>query len=120
MEHQHDQTDDQQDVDEAGANVKGEKAKQPENNQNYGDESEHSFVFSRRGKEFRESCGSPSCDGRCPGVITQGNLRRVRGTSSIGIRHGGGTAKVGQCAILNSGDWEFSYVDFEQGDPKEK
>jgi hypothetical protein len=48
MENKHDQSDDQQDVDEAGANVKGEKAKQPENNQNQGAKSEHSFASSRR------------------------------------------------------------------------
>jgi hypothetical protein len=44
MENKHDQSDHQQDVDEAGANVKCEKAKQPENNQNQGNKSEHSFA----------------------------------------------------------------------------
>ena len=41
VENKHDQSDDQQDVNEAGANVKCEEAKQPENNQNQGDKSEH-------------------------------------------------------------------------------
>jgi hypothetical protein len=74
MENEHDQSDDQQDVDEAGANVKCEKAKQPENNQNQGDKSEHSFASSSKGERFRESRSSPSCDGRCRKVITQGIL----------------------------------------------
>jgi hypothetical protein len=74
MENEHDQTDDQQDVDQAGANVKCEKAKQPENNQNQGDKSEHRLVSSSRGEEFRESCCPPSCDGRYAKVITQGIL----------------------------------------------
>jgi len=52
MENKHDQSDDQQDVDEAGANVKCEKSKQPENNQNQGDESEHSLASSSRGEEL--------------------------------------------------------------------
>jgi len=47
MENKHDQSDDQQDVNEAGANVKCEKAKQPENNQNQGDKSEHSLASCR-------------------------------------------------------------------------
>jgi hypothetical protein len=46
MENEQDQADNQQDVDEAGTNVKCEKAKQPENNQNQGDQSEHGFVSS--------------------------------------------------------------------------
>jgi len=64
MENKHDQSDDQQDVNEAGANVKCEKAKQPENNQNQGDKSEHSFA-SCRARNW-ECYGSPSGDGRCP------------------------------------------------------
>ena len=64
MENEHDQADDQQDVDEAGANVKCEKAQQPENNQNQSDKSKHSFASSSSGEQFRESCGSPSRDGR--------------------------------------------------------
>jgi len=52
MENKHDQSDDQQDVDEAGANVKCEKAKQPENNQNQCDKSEHRFAASSGGEEL--------------------------------------------------------------------
>jgi hypothetical protein len=51
MENKHDQSDDQQDVNEAGANVKCEEAKQPKNDQNQGDKSEHSFA-SCRGEEL--------------------------------------------------------------------
>jgi hypothetical protein len=51
MENKHDQSDDQQDVDEAGPNVKCEKARQPENNQNQGDKSEHGFTSSSGGEE---------------------------------------------------------------------
>jgi hypothetical protein len=46
MENEQDQADDQQDVHEAGANVKCEKAKQPQNHQNQGDKSDGSFVSS--------------------------------------------------------------------------
>jgi hypothetical protein len=77
MENEQDQADDQQDVNEAGTNVKCEKAKQPENNQNQGNKSEHRFVSSNRGEEFRESCGSLSCDGRCPKAITREDFRRA-------------------------------------------
>jgi len=52
MENKHDQSDDQQDVDEAGANVKCEKAKQPEHNQNQCDKSEHRFASSSEGEEL--------------------------------------------------------------------
>jgi hypothetical protein len=86
VENEHDQADDQQDVDKASANVKCEKAKQPENNQHQGDKSEHSFVSSSRGKEFRESCASSSCDGQGPKVITQGDFRRARKGNLCSLR----------------------------------
>ena len=98
MENQQDQADNQQDVDEAGANVKCEKAKQPENNQNQGDKSEHSFVSSSRGEEFRASCGSPSCDGRCPKVITQGNFKRAGE---------GNLCSLGQFRSAEESGWDF-------------
>jgi len=50
VQDQHDDADDQQDVNEPAGNVKSQKTKQPENNQNGGDCSEHSvdsFVFER-------------------------------------------------------------------------
>jgi hypothetical protein len=64
MENKHDQPDDQQDVNEAGANVKCEKTKQPENNQNQGDKSEHILSPQVAARNW-ESYGSPGCDGRC-------------------------------------------------------
>jgi hypothetical protein len=98
MENEQDQADNQQDVDEAGAHVKCEKAKQPENNQNQGDKSEHSFVSSSRGEEFWASCGSPSCDGRCPKVITQGDFKRAREEN---------LCSLGQFRSAEESGWDF-------------
>lgn len=51
MENEQDQADDPSRMCmRAGANVKCEKAKQPENNQNQGDKSEHSFASSSRAR----------------------------------------------------------------------
>jgi hypothetical protein len=52
MENEHDQANDQQNVDKARAYVKSQKAEQPENNQNQGNESKHVFVSSSPGEEF--------------------------------------------------------------------
>jgi hypothetical protein len=41
VEDEHDQANDQQNVDKARADVKSQKAEQPENNQNQGDKSKH-------------------------------------------------------------------------------
>jgi hypothetical protein len=65
MENEHDQADDQQEVDEAGTNVKCEKAEQPENNQNQGDKSEHTFSPQVGAGNSESLCGSPREDGRC-------------------------------------------------------
>jgi hypothetical protein len=63
MENEHDQANDQQNVDEARAYVKCQKAEQPQNNQNQSDKSKHVFVSSSLGEEFREICASRSADG---------------------------------------------------------